>query len=181
MSDDRIKEIWVTFAGVLETAIVRRAFEILSSAVREDVKTIHLLIHSPGGTVGDGIALYYFMKSLPVNIVAYNSGSVSSAATTFYLGAGRRIVSEHSTFMVHKTIVPVPNMATGPRLHAASSAVALDDMRTEAILREHVHLSSEQWDVHRFADLTLSASESIQCGLAHEIGFFSPSGPLLNI
>jgi ATP-dependent Clp protease protease subunit len=172
------KEIWVTFAGVLELPIVRRTFELFNGAMTDGVETIHLLIHCPGGPIVDGIALYYYFRSLPVKIIAYNCGSVCSAATTAYLGACERVVSPHATFMVHKTVVPVPNQATGPRLHAAAGAVALDDMRTEAILREHIKLTDDQWNVHKYADLTLSANDSIECRLAHRIGLFSPAGPM---
>jgi ATP-dependent Clp protease, protease subunit len=178
MDEEQPKEIWVTFAGVLELPIVRRTFELFNGAISDNVKVIHLLIHCPGGPIADGIALYYFLQALPVKVIVYNCGSVCSAATTVFLGGSERVVAPHSTFMVHKTVIPVPNQATGPRLHAAADAVVLDDIRTEAILREHIDLTPEQWEVHKYADLTLSAYESIKCGLAHRIGLFSPAGPM---
>ncbi len=181
MNEENPKEIWATFAGVLELPIVRRTFELFNGAMADNVKIIHLLMHSTGGPIADGIALYTYFRALPIKVVTYNCGAVSSAATTVFLGAGHRVVSPHATFMVHKTIVPVPNMATGPRLQAAAGSVALDDIRTEAILREHITLTDEQWAVHGIADLTLSADESVKCGLAHRIGLFSPAGPMYSI
>jgi ATP-dependent protease ClpP protease subunit len=175
------KEIWVTFAGILDTAIVRGFFGLFRDAHAEGVETIHVYIHSPGGGVGDGVALYNYFNSLPMNILAYNSGTVASAAVTAYLGAKRRIVAPTGTFMVHKTVAAIPNVATVSRLQAAAGSVALDDIRTEAILRECVTFSDDQWQTHHLADLTLSAEESVQCGIAHEIGLFAPRGRLFNI
>lgn len=59
------------------------------------------------------------------------------------------------------------------RLHAIADSVAIDDKRTEAILRERINLTAAQWDIHRVADLTLTAEDAVACGLA-EIGEFMP-------
>lgn len=104
MEDANNGEIWVTFAGIIEISIVRAAFALFRDAVADGVKTVHLLIHSPGGNVSDGVVLHSYFKSLPLELIAYNSGHVASAATTVFLGARRRIVSPHGTFVVHKTV-----------------------------------------------------------------------------
>lgn len=180
MTEQNQKEIWVTFAGILDGPIVRSFFSLFRDAYADGVQTIHLYIHSPGGNVADGIALHNYFDTFPVNIVAYNSGTVASAAVTAYLGAKRRVVAPTGTFMVHKTVGPALNMPAA-RLQASLDSVALDDCRTEQILRQRVQLTPEQWEIHRLADLTLSATESIECGIAHEIGYFTPRGPLFNI
>ena len=178
---ERIKEIWVTFGGVLDVPIIRTTFDLFHKAYVDKVETIHILMHSPGGGINEGVGLYNYFRSLPMEIVAYNAGTVASAAVTAYLGATKRIVAPTGAFLVHKTVVPVPNVGSAARLQAAVDSIAIDDERTEAILREHINLTDSQWTVHGIADLTLSASESIQCGLAHEIGYFAPAGPLFNI
>ena len=180
MDEQRISEIWVTFAGVLETQIVRNAFDLFQKAHLDRVERVHLLIHSPGGGIAEGVALYNYFRALPMEIIAYNFSSVSSAAVLAYLGANKRIVTPSATFMVHKTVVPVPNIANERRLKAASDSVGIDDGRVESILREHATLTPEQWAIHGMADLTLTADESIKCGIAHEVGYFCPKGPLFN-
>jgi ATP-dependent protease ClpP protease subunit len=180
MVTERVKEIWVTFAGVLEVPIVRSAFDLFQKAHQDGIEKVHLLIHSPGGGINEGVVLYNYFRSIPMEIIAYNFSAVSSAAVLVYLGADKRIVAPNATFMIHKTVVPVPHVATGPRLQAATNAVGIDDDRVEAILREHASLSPEQWAIHSVADLTLRSDESIECGIAHEIGHFAPAGPLFN-
>lgn len=175
------KEIWVTFAGVLDIQIVRRTFELFQGAHMDGIKKAHVLIHSPGGGVSDGVCLYNYFRAIQMEIIAYNAGTVASAATTAYMGASRRIVAPSGTFLIHKTIVPVPNTGSAARLQAAVDAITLDDLRTEAILHEHIKLTDQKWAIHGMADLTLSADESVECGLAHDIGYFTPCGRLFNI
>jgi ATP-dependent Clp protease protease subunit len=50
----------------------------------------------------------------------------------------------------------------------------LDDQPTERILRAHLTLPNELWDVHKVADLWLSAEEAVKYGLATEIADFAP-------
>lgn len=164
--------IYAVFAGVIDQAAVQRIFQGVAGAMGNGVDHIHLLFQSFGGAVGDGVCLYNFFRALPIDLTLYNVGSVSSAATTAYLGAKKRKTSAYATFMVHK-VQAIPQSATTDRLQSLTQSVIADDERTEAILRQHLKLTEEQWAVHRNADLWLTAKEAVSCGLA-EIGDFSP-------
>jgi hypothetical protein len=60
-------------------------------------------------------------------------------------------------------------------LQGRTESLAIDDARTESILREHVTLSPEQWDQFRSgADVSFSGEQAVQIGLATEIGEFAP-------
>jgi ATP-dependent Clp protease, protease subunit len=132
-----------------------------------------LLFQSTGGTVSDGVCLYNFFRSLPIGLTLYNSGSVASIAVIAYLGAKKRKVNAHATFMLHRTSA-VPQIATAARVQSIAQSLTLDDKRTEAIITQHLTLSDEQWRIHTVTDLWLSAEEAVQCGLADEIGDFAP-------
>ena len=76
--------------------------------------------------------------------------------------------------MIHRTTSP-PHGATSDRLHAMVQSVALDDARTEAIFTEaNLEISKAQWEVHKVADLWLSAEEAKTARLATEIKEFAP-------
>jgi hypothetical protein len=51
----------------------------------------------------------------------------------------------------------------------------LDDKRTETILRNHLTLPDDKWEHFDHDDLYLSGEEAVACGLADEIGEFSPA------
>ena len=170
--DPETNSVYAVFAGGIELSAVQRIFQGITGASTAGVNDIHLLFQSFGGSVADGVCLYNFFRSLPISLTLYNVGSVTSAATTAYLGAQKRKVSAHATFMVHRVQSP-GQPATAERLHAITQSVIADDERTEAIIRQHLTLTDDQWLIHRNADLWFTAKEAVACGLA-EIGEFAP-------
>lgn len=164
--------VYAVFAGPIDQAAVQRIFAGITTATANKIESIHLLFQSYGGTVSDGVCLYNFFRSLPLNLILYNVGNVSSAATIAFLGANKRKTSAYATFMIHRTQSPA-QAATAERLHAITHSVIADDERTEAILRSGLTLTEDQWAVHKSADLWLTAKEAVTCGLA-EIEEFAP-------
>ena len=81
------KEIWITLTGQIDQSMVKGVFQFAANATHDQIKTVHLLIQSGGGFVSDGICLYNFLKNLPINLVTYNMGNVSSMAVILYLAA----------------------------------------------------------------------------------------------
>jgi ATP-dependent Clp protease protease subunit len=168
-----VPEVYATFAGSIDQSALQRIFLGISGAMATKIQRIHLLFQSTGGSVPDGVCLYNYLHSLPIEICLYNVGSVASIAAVAYLGAKVRRVSATATFMLHRTHV-IPQSATAARLQAIGKSVTLDDERTEEILRKHLQLPDELWGVHEVADLWLSADEAVRYGLATEIAEFSP-------
>ena len=141
--------------------------------MNSNVKHVHLVFQTSGGFVGDGIALYNYFKTLPVELTLYNTGTVASIGVIAYLGAKTRKASKYSAFMIHRT-QRNPGITTANMLKSAAESAALDDKRTEAILREHLTLPAAKWDDFDHYDLSFSAEESVKIGLAQEISEFTP-------
>jgi ATP-dependent Clp protease protease subunit len=166
-------EVYGFFAGVIDQQAVQRIFNGLAAASSNNVDHIHLLMQSTGGHPGDGICLYNLFRNLNMGLTIYNCGQISSIATLAYLGAKERKTSAHATFMIHRTYAN-PVGATSDRLQSVAQTLLLDDQRTEAIFREALKLSDDQWTSHKYLELWLSADDAIKCKLATEIGEFAP-------
>jgi ATP-dependent Clp protease, protease subunit len=166
-------EVYAVFAGVIEQATIQRIFAGLGAAMANKVQRVHLLFQSTGGTVADGVCLYNFLHRLPIEICLYNVGTVASVGALVFLGAKVRNTSASATFMLHRTQAS-PMGATAERLQAITKSVALDDQRTEEILRQHLVMPDDVWEVHKTADLWLSAEEAVKYGLATKIAEFAP-------
>jgi ATP-dependent protease ClpP protease subunit len=95
--------IYVTLAGPVDQPMVQRVFQSFAVAVNSGVKTIHLLFHSNGGLVADGVALYNYFRNSSIDLHIYNGGTVSSIGVIAFLGAHNRYASANATFMIHKT------------------------------------------------------------------------------
>ncbi len=167
-------EVYAAFASNIDTTAVGRIIQAVATAMTQGASRLHLLFQSEGGSVGDGVCLYNFFKSLPVPLTIYNVGSVASAATVAFLGAKTRKASAQATFMVHRTVLTSSQSPTAGQVHAIAESMAIDDRRTEAILRAHLRLTDAQWTQLDGRDLVFAAQEAVECGFADEIGEFSP-------
>lgn len=174
-------EIWVTFAGLIDLPISRGVLNVFTRAAFDGIRTVHFLIQSQGGDVNEGVFLYNLISGLPMDVIAYNIGFVGSAAATAYLGAKKRIVSPNGVFLLHKVTAGIGRAGNVKNLKAIVDGITLDDARTENIIKAHLSLTKKQFSVHAHSDLYLSAKQSIECGLATQMGDFKPRGPIINI
>lgn len=149
--------IYVTLAGDVNQVMVQRLFAAGAAAVNGRVKTIHLLLHSVGGSVMDGIAIYNYLRGLPIEITTYNAGGVMSAAVIIYLAGRTRRVSAGATFIIHKTTSQLPIPAGAAEMGRRVESLLVDDGRAEEILRQHITLPDAQWTTHAGGDLLLTA------------------------
>ena len=183
MTEKPQKEIWITLACQIDQSMVQSVFQFAANATHDKIETAHILIQSGGGFVSDGICLYNFLKNIPINLIAYNMGNVSSMAVIMYLAAKHRIASENATLMIHKTHASPNPGATASMLKEIADSLDIDNARTEAILRENLTLPEEKWVLHQHGNLTFTAKEAMSFGLVHEVGTFAPpaGAPLYNI
>jgi hypothetical protein len=75
--------------------------------------------------------------------------------------------------MIHRSHSS-PQNATAVKLEDIARSLRIDDARTEAILRNHIKLTVEQWGRLDYENLTFNAEDSIKIGFAQEIGEFTP-------
>lgn len=176
-------DVYASVAGAVDAQMVQRIFNGFSIALNEGVKTVHLLVHSGGGLIGDGIGIYNYLRKLPLNIVTYNGGTVASIAVILFLAAKTRRASKNATFMIHRSHWMANIPATTDTLDAMASMLRIDDGRVEEILKENINLPPDKWSLHQKADLTITASEALEYGLIHEISDFEvpPGNKLHNL
>jgi ATP-dependent Clp protease, protease subunit len=165
-------EAYAVFSDNVNQASLQRIFNAFATGTANQVTHVHLLFQSSGGFVGDGICLYNFFKTLPIDLTIYNAGSVQSIALIAYLGARKRITSSKAVFMMHRT--NVGGQVTAAKLKGVAKSLTLDDERTESALREHINLTEEEWATLDNQDVYFSGEEAIKNGIANEIGEFSP-------
>ena len=66
------------------------------------LKQINLHIHSPGGDVFDGIAIYNLLKNHPANVTVYIDGLAASMASVIAMAGNEVIMPENAMMMIHK-------------------------------------------------------------------------------
>ena len=184
MSEDQAnekKEAWFTLSGDVNSDMVHRVFEAVSHMTDDGVDVAHVLLQSNGGYVSDGLCLYNFLSNAPIEFVMYNGGAVASIAVILYLSGTRRYASETARFMVHKSHATASPGARPDALNIIVEGLRADDARTESILRKHIELAPEQWAIHQYSDLHLTARDAKIAGVISDIGdFAAPKGAHLS-
>ena len=71
-------------------------------ALGNNLKQIDLRIHSPGGDVFDGIAIYNLLKNHPANKTVYIDGLAASMASVIAMTGNTVIMPENAMMMIHK-------------------------------------------------------------------------------
>ena len=165
---------YFTLSGDVNSDMVRRVFDAAADMTEDKIGTAHILIQSNGGYVSDGICLYNFLGKLPITIATYNAGAVASIAVMLFLSGQQRYASETARFMVHKSHATAASGSRPDALKIIVEGLRADDMRTEQILRQHIHLTDENWSVHAYSDLHLTAQEALAVGMIDAIADFAP-------
>ncbi|MES2114239.1 MAG: ATP-dependent Clp protease proteolytic subunit [Pseudomonadota bacterium] len=173
-SDQFEGHAWFTLSGDVNSDMVRRVFDAVADMTEDRVGTAHILLQSNGGYVSDGICLYNYLSKLPIRFVTYNAGAVASIAVIVFLAGERRYASDTARFMVHKSHASAPHGARPDALRIIVEGLQADDARTEQIIREHVRLTEEHWQIHAYSDLHLTASEALSVGLIDQVLDFAP-------
>jgi ATP-dependent protease ClpP protease subunit len=140
------------------------------------VDSIHILIHSPGGSIPDGISLYNFLRAFPLNLILYNGGNVNSSAVRAFLGAKKRRASPHATFAIHRASFTIEEGRYATDLLRLANGLMVEDERTKAIYREAgLQLTEAQWaDLDNNKTLTFTAQAALTSGFIQEVAEFSP-------
>lgn len=166
-------DVYTVFAGNIDQDAAGRISRGIALATQNNVKTFHLLLQSTGGFIADGIFLYNFIQSCSINVALYNAGSIQSIAAVVFLGAKVRKTSAYATFMLHRAYMS-PQAATTDRLKSVVQALLVDEQRLEAVLNKHVKIPADKLETHKHSDIWFTAKEAVECGLATEVGDFSP-------
>lgn len=167
------EDVYAIFCGTINEENTKKLLTCLTAATVKN-QNVHLLFQSSGGSVGDGICLHNFFKSLPVELTIYNVGSVSSIGVIAYLGAIHRVTSSRAVFMMHRTNA---TLAGSPAtvMKGVTKSLILDDERSESVMRESITLPvGQEWSDLDYYDFFFSGKEAVDIGLAHKIGEFSP-------
>ena len=167
-------EAWFTLSGDVNSDMVHRVFESVAAMCADGIDTAHILVQSNGGYVSDGLCLYNFLANSPVEFVMYNGGAVASIAVILFLAGSRRYASDTARFMVHKSHATASPGARPDALNIIVEGLRADDARTESILRRHIELTPEQWAIHQYSDLHLTARDARTARMINAVSDFTP-------
>ena len=165
-----LKDRIVFLGGPIDDAVANSIIaQLLFLEAENPDKDIHLYIHSPGGVVTAGMAIYDTLTYVTPDVSPICVGSAASMASVLLTAGakGKRFALPHSQVMIHQPLGGVQGQATEIEIHARE----ILRMRKElnGILSKHTGQPIDviQKDTER--DNFMTAEEAKAYGLIDEI------------
>lgn len=147
------------------------AIDVISALLhydKESEEEIILFIHSPGGNIQEGLAIYDVMKTIhaPVRTIAVgiaaSMGAVLLAAGT----QGRRMVMPSAKVMIHQPLIAGMGPANVSDIIELGESMKSVKQMMNQILADCTNHTSEEIDDACKMDHYFSAEEAVAYGLA---------------
>lgn len=132
-----------------------------------EVNTIYLSIHSPGGSVFDGLAIYNILAYHPAKIYAKVEGIAASAASFILMAADDIAMPEDSFLMIHNTW----GGAVGGAEDLRDMADLLDKLQVQIanIYQKRTGLAVQEILDMMAAETWMNAAEAHKLGFADQV------------
>lgn len=129
---------------------------------------ITMYIHSPGGAVNSGFAIYDAMQLVNCPIRTVCVGNASSMAALLFAAGDSRYILPHGEVMIHD---PLVRQISGSTIKIKDCADSLLQIRTTMadILAQRTGRTVEEVLEKTERETTFSAEEAVEFGLAHQV------------
>jgi ATP-dependent Clp endopeptidase proteolytic subunit ClpP len=165
-----MSEVYINFNLEINPASTQAFFKIIQEQLSKGMKKLNLLISSPGGNVDPGIAIYNFLKGLPIDVVTHNYGSCDSIAALVFCAGGKRYTVTNSRFLIHGIGLTIQNQ----RFNEINLREALESLKNQRetiskIIAKECNKKVEDLEKDMLNGIVLNPKEAITYGLVTEI------------
>ncbi len=163
---DRIIFLGTQVEPVVANSIIA---QLLFLESEDPDKDIFLYINSPGGTIGDGLAIYDTMQYIKPDVCTLCTGLAASMAAVLLAGGspGKRQALPNSTIMIHQPWGGFRGQATDIEIHA-KEILRLKQVTNE-ILARHSNQPLERISQDTERDFFMTAADAKGYGLIDSI------------
>jgi len=152
-------------------------FDVISKVrllkkINSDLKSITILLNSPGGDVVETLGLIDYIRSLDTNDgiktnIVCRGSAMSAAALLLAAGTGVRAASKHSKIMVHQLSSFAAGKLSDLKSNAKFAEQLEDDCNT--IMKECTKKDKKWWEENQQNDYFLSANDALELGIIDKI------------
>ena len=143
--------------------------QILFLQMEDPAKDINIYIHTPGGSVTAGLAIYDTMQFVKCDVSTYCVGQAASmGALLLAAGAkGKRYSLPHARVMIHQPWGGAQGTASDISIHAKEILKLKDELNL--ILAKHTGQPLERIEKDSDRDFFMSAAEAKNYGLVDQV------------
>lgn len=167
---NEINEIYINFNLEINPQSAQSLFKVIQEQLNKGMKKLYLLISSPGGNVDPGIAIYNFLKGLPIEVITHNYGSCDSIAALVFCAGRKRYTVSNSRFLIHGIGLTVQNQ----RFNETSLGEILSSLKNQRetmskIIAKECNKKVEDVEKDMLNGIVLNSEEANKYGLVTEI------------
>ena len=156
-------------SGIDDTVANIIIAQLLFLQMEDSKKDIHLYIHSPGGYVTAGMAIYDTMQFMTCDVATYCIGMAASMSAVLLAAGtkGKRFSLPNSRIMIHQP-------SGGARGQASDISIQAKEIlrlkkRLNEIMSQHTGQSVETVDRDMERDKYMSADDAKEYGIVDEV------------
>ncbi len=163
---DRIVFIGTPIDDTIANLIIA---QILFLQMEDPAKDINVYIHSPGGSVTAGLAIYDTMQFVKCDVSTYCLGQAASMGALLLAAGtkGKRYSLPHSRVMIHQPWGGAQGTASDISIHAKEILKLKDDLNH--ILVKHTGQPLDRIEKDTDRDFFMSAEEAKNYGLVDQV------------
>ncbi|NLW49615.1 MAG: ATP-dependent Clp protease proteolytic subunit [Candidatus Brocadiaceae bacterium] len=164
--EDRVIFIGTPVNDLVANLTVAQLLFLESENKKQDV---HVYIHSPGGLITSGLAIYDTMQLIKCEVATYVVGHAFSMAAVLLAGGtkGKRFALPHSRVMLHQPFGDMEGTAADISIHA-EEMIKMRQWINE-ILAKHTGQPLERVEKDADREFYMSADDAKAYGLVDEI------------
>lgn len=165
--------VYISFIGPIHTNSVQNLLGTIANirAANSNLKEIHLLLSTGGGSVSDGITLFNVLKSFPVELFTYNMGKVDSIGNVVFLAGKKRCTLSTASFMFHGISFTCPALTSFNEkgLEEKLEAIKSDQNLISDIIAANTALKTAEINKFFLREAILGADEAKKRGLVQKV------------
>jgi ATP-dependent protease ClpP protease subunit len=163
---------YVSFSAEISAHTTESLLAVMTNCINQKVKTVYLLLSTPGGNVMNGMNLYNVLLGMPFELITHNVGNVDSIGNAVFLAGKKRYACPHSTFMFHGVGFDFKNQTfrlEEKNLREYLTGITNDHKRIASIITQRTKLKQEVVEALFRETQTKNATEAVSCGIVDEI------------
>jgi ATP-dependent protease ClpP protease subunit len=163
--------VYISFSAEISGNTTETLIATISNCANKGVKTVYLMMSTPGGSVMLGMNLYNVLRALPIHLITHNVGNVDSIGNAVFLAGAERFACAHSTFMFHGVGFDINGQY---RLEEKFLKEKLDSIHVEhnrigSVIEERTNLERQAIAKLFLEAQTKDATFALGCGIVKEI------------
>lgn len=164
------RTMYVNYYDIINEPKVRNFMAVCAEIIdKMNPERIYFLFASSGGHIDSGIALYNYLRALPVKIAFHNIGAVDSIANVIFLAGEERYATSHATFLMHGVTWNLNSAFDREALGQINSLAIQAENKIAKIVSERTSLSETDIRSHFAQGDAKDAKFALDKGIIHKI------------